>query len=210
MTFEELLKAQGLSDEQVTAITGAMKENKIYTTNEENIDIRYGKLKEERDDLKGKLETAETTIGDLKKSNKDNETLQATIKTHEGTIATMETDHKARIKDISIQYAIKSNLTDTKYPELLETKFDKSKLSVAEDGTVLGIDEQLATIKEQYKDLFVPTITGREPNNNGGSPADKGSTKKSELEAIINNPETKLAERIAAKNQLFKLNESEE
>ncbi|WFA10339.1 phage scaffolding protein [Tissierella sp. Yu-01] len=208
MTFEELLKAQGLTEEQVTAITGAMKENKIYTTNEENIVIRYGKLKAERDDLKGKLETAETTIGDLKKSNKDNEELQATIKTHEGTIATMEANHKAKIRDISIQYAIKSKLTDTKYPELLETKFDKEKLVVNDDGTVVGIEEQLTTIKETYKDLFVPKVTGRDPNNSGGSPPAK--SKKAELEAIINNPETKLTERIAARNQLFLLNESEE
>ena len=44
MTLEELLKAQGLSDEQIKAITASMKENKIYTASEENLDIRYGKL----------------------------------------------------------------------------------------------------------------------------------------------------------------------
>lgn len=170
MTFEELLKAQGLTDEQVTAIMGAMKENKIYTTVEEKIEERYEKLKVERDDLKGKLETAETTIGDLKKSNKDNETLQATIKTHEGTIATLKTDYENKIRDMSIQSAIRSKLTDTKYPDLLETKFDKAKLSISEDGTVLGIDEQLTTIKEQYKDLFVPVIAGKEPYNKEKSP----------------------------------------
>ena len=169
MTLEEMLKAQGFSNEQIAAIIGGMKENKIYTSHEENIDVRYNKLKVERDDLKGKLETAEATIGDLKKNNTDNETLQATIKTHETTIATMKTDYDTKIRDMSIQSAIKSKLTDTKYPDLLETKFDKNKLSVSEDGTVLGIDEQLATIKETYKDLFTPTVTGRQPNNTGGS-----------------------------------------
>lgn len=170
MTLEQILKAQGLTDEQIAAIMGAMKENKIYTTNEENIDIRYGKLKAERDDLKGKLETAETTIGDLKATNKDNEALQATIKTHEDTITSMKADYESKIREMSIQSAIRSKLTDTKYPELLETKFDKTKLSVSEDGTVLGIDEQLTTIKEQYKDLFVPVVKGKEPNNTGGNP----------------------------------------
>lgn len=205
MTLTELLKAQGLTDEQITAITGAMKENKIYTTNEENIDIRYEKLKTERDDLKGKLDTADKTISDLKAANKDNETLQATIKTHEDTIATMKTEYETKIRDMSVQSAIKSKLTDTKYPELLETKFDKSKITVAEDGTVLGIDEQLATIKEQYKDLFVPKLTGKEPNNNGGNPPAKG--RRAELETIINDPNTKFVDRIAAKNELFNLKE---
>ncbi|MCF6466353.1 phage scaffolding protein [Clostridium sp. Cult2] len=170
MTLEEILKAQGLADEQIAAIMSSMKENKIYTTNEENIDIRYNKLKIERDDLKEKLETADNTIADLKKNNKDNEELQKTIKTHETTIATMKKDYEDKIREMNIQSAIRSKLTDTKYPELLETKFDKTKLSVAEDGTVLGIDEQLAVLKEQYKDLFVPVIKGRDPNNIGGNP----------------------------------------
>lgn len=170
MTLEQILKAQGFTDEQITAIIGAMKENKIYITNEENIDIRYNKLKIERDDLKSKLDTADKTIEDLKVANKDNETLQATIKTHETTIATMKADYETKIRDMSIKSAIQSKLTDTKYPELLETKFDKTKLSVAEDGTVLGIDEQLTAIKENYKDLFVPKVEGRDAFNKYKTP----------------------------------------
>lgn len=45
MTLQELLKAQNLTDEQVKGILDAMKENKIYTASEENLDVRYGKLK---------------------------------------------------------------------------------------------------------------------------------------------------------------------
>ncbi|HHT03012.1 MAG TPA: hypothetical protein GX005_01660, partial [Bacteroidales bacterium] len=55
-------------------------------------------------------------------------------------------------------------------PDLLETKFDKAKLSITEDGTIFGIDEQLTSIKEAYKDLFTPAVVGREPNNTGGTP----------------------------------------
>ena len=51
MTLEELLRANGVSDETVTAILNGMKENKIYTTGEENIDIRYNKLKGDYDNL---------------------------------------------------------------------------------------------------------------------------------------------------------------
>ena len=79
MTLEEILKAQRLTDEQIAAIINSMKENKIYTTKEENIDTRYSKLKVERDDLKGKLDTADKTIKDLKVANKGNDTLQALL-----------------------------------------------------------------------------------------------------------------------------------
>lgn len=172
MTLEEILKAQGLTDEQIAAIMGAMKENKIFTTSEEKIEERYEKLKVERDDLKAKVETADNTIADLKKANKDNEDLQATIKTHEGTIATMKTDYEEKIKNMTIQSAIRSKLTDAKYPELIETKFDISKITVSEDyNEVFGIDEQLTAIKEQYKDLFVPAIDGKEPFNAASNPS---------------------------------------
>lgn len=169
MTLAELLKAQGLTDEQITAITGEMTKNKIYTTNEEKIEDRYGKLKIERDDLKVKLDTADKTIAALKAANKDNETLQATIKTHENTIGTMKTDYENRIRDLAINSAIQAKLTDTKYADLLAGKFDRTKLSVTAEGSVVGIDEQLTTIKEAYKDLFTPNVTGRQPNNTGGS-----------------------------------------
>ena len=82
----------------------------------------------------------------------------------------MKTDYENKIRDMNIKSAIRGKLTDTKYPELLETKFDTKKLTVTEDGTVLGIDEQLTTIKEQYKDLFIPEVRGKEPNNTGGNP----------------------------------------
>lgn len=132
---------------------------------------KYNTVVAERDGIQEKLTTAETTIGTLKKDNKDNETLQETIKKHEGTIETLKTTYEGKIKELTINTAIQSKLTDAKYPELIAGKFDKTKLSLSEDGTqVFGIDEQLATIKETYKDLFTPVVKGREPNNNGGNP----------------------------------------
>jgi len=170
MTLAELLKAQGLTDEQIATIIGEMTKNKIYTSNEENIDIRYSKLKTERDDLKGKLDESDKTITGLKSANKDNEALQASIKTHEETITSMKTEYDTKVRDMSMNAAIESKLVDTKYPELLKTKFDKKKLTISEDGTILGIDEQFNTIKETYKDLFTPNVEGRgKPNNNGGA-----------------------------------------
>ena len=51
MTLEELLKAKELTDDQIKAILDGMKENKIFTASEENLDIRYGKLKTDYDNL---------------------------------------------------------------------------------------------------------------------------------------------------------------
>lgn len=131
---------------------------------------KYSTLETEIANLKEQIKENEKTIETLKKANKDNETLQQTIKDHETTIQTLKTTYEGKLKEMTINAAIQSKLTDAKYPDLIIGKFDKTKLSLSEDGTqVYGIDEQLATIKEQYKDLFVPSVKGREPNNNGGS-----------------------------------------
>lgn len=128
---------------------------------------KYNAMVTERDGIQEKLTAADGTITTLKKDNKDNETLQSTITTHEGTIATMKTDYDTKIKELTINTAIQAKLTDTKYADLLTGKFDKSKLTVSSDGMVLGIDEQLIGIKAAYKDLFVPVVTGKDPNNKG-------------------------------------------
>jgi len=172
MKLEELLKAQGLTDEQIKAITGAMSKEKIYTTNEENIEERYSKLKEQKTDLEGQLNTSNATISELKKGNKDNETLQNTIKDHETTIETLKKDSTAKIKNLTLDSAI-NNLLSTnkaKHSDLLASKFDREKLVIGEDGKVTGLEEQFKGIKESYKDLFGATISGVPPvNPEGGS-----------------------------------------
>ena len=90
MEFKELLKAQSLTDEQINNITAKMKEEKIYTTSLENADERYTKLKGQKADLDEQIKTANATIEDLKKNNKDNEALQKTIQDHETTIENLK------------------------------------------------------------------------------------------------------------------------
>lgn len=132
---------------------------------------KYNTLETEISNLKEQIKTNEGTIATLKNANKDNETLQQTIKTHETTIETLKTTYEGKLKELTINNAIQAKLTDAKYPELIVGKFDKSKLSLSEDGTqVYGIDEQLTVIKERYKDLFTPVITGKEPYNKDKNP----------------------------------------
>jgi hypothetical protein len=132
---------------------------------------KYNSLITERDGIQEKLTAAEGTIATLKKDNKDNETLQQTIKTHEGTIQTLKTTYEAKIKEMKIEAAIQAKLTDAKHPDLLIGKFDKTKLSLSEDGSqVFGIDEQLTILKEQYKDLFTVDVKGNPPYNKDKTP----------------------------------------
>jgi len=65
MLFIELLKAQGLSDEQIAIIAQDMHENKIFITYEEKIEERFRKMKLQRDQVKTKLHLAEAVVEEL-------------------------------------------------------------------------------------------------------------------------------------------------
>lgn len=166
-----ILEKAGLSSEQITSILSSMKEAKVYTTNLENIDERYSKLKQKKEDLEGQLNGANTTITELKKNNKDIEGLQVTIKKYETDMEQLKTDSEAKIRNITIDSAITSLLKDNKakHADLLLGKFDRDKLSIKEDGSIEGLDTQFASIKESYKDLFEQPLSGDTPNNSGGS-----------------------------------------
>ena len=145
-----------------------------------------GKVKE--------LETANQTIGDLKKNNADNEELQKTIKAHEGTIKQLKADHDKEIKGMRIDAAISKVLSvnNVKHADLLAGKLDREKLIVSDDGTVSGLDEQVKGLKESYEDLFGPTIAGRSPSNPDGKPAI------TTVDTLVNNADNMTAEEVAA------------
>lgn len=68
MIFLELLKSQGLSDDQVKSIAQEMVRNRIFITNEEKIEERYQKMKLQRDHLRRKLKLAEKTLEEFNRS----------------------------------------------------------------------------------------------------------------------------------------------
>lgn len=141
------------------------------------------------------LDTANDTIKDLKKNNADNETLQTTIKNHETTINQLKKDHEKEMKGIKIDSAISKILADNqaRHSDLLAGKFDREKLIVSEDGKVTGLDEQLKGIKETYKDMFTPSVSGRTPAN-----PDSSSSGNATFESLVNSADTMTAEEVAA------------
>lgn len=164
MTKEQLIE-MGLTEEQADKILAAHKDVLAGFIPK----ARFDEVNETKKELEQQIRERDKQLKELQEKAKGNEELEKTIKElQEANKATKE-QYEAKIRDMTINAAIQSKLTDAKYPDLLISKFDKSKLSIAEDGTVLGIDEQLAVLKEQYKDLFKPDVKGKEPNNIGSS-----------------------------------------
>jgi len=92
MNLTDILNAQGIAEDVVNAILSAMKENKIFTASEENLDIRYGKLKDEHEAAKKQLGEATTLIDTLKKSTKGQEEAQQKITAYEQQVTQLQKD----------------------------------------------------------------------------------------------------------------------
>lgn len=119
---------------------------------------KYDTLQTDLNNTKTSLDTANTTIADLKKNNGDNASLQAKIQEYETKMTTLETTSKENLSKLIKESAIKEALyaEKAKHPELLLSKFDLSKILLDEKGekVVSGIEDQIKTNKETYKDLF--------------------------------------------------------
>lgn len=153
MTLEELLKAQGLSDEQIKAITASMKENKIYTASEENLDIRYGKLKTDYDTLNTQHGESTKLIEQLKKDAKNDEALQGKITAYETQVANLQKE----LDETRLESAIKVALMNVKTDDVGYMAFklkEGGALELDEDGNIKGIDEKISNLKTQFPTHF--------------------------------------------------------
>ena len=65
MTLAEILKQNGVAEDTIRAIQNDMKTAKLFTTGEENADIRLGKLKGEHESVRQQLEAAQQKIAAL-------------------------------------------------------------------------------------------------------------------------------------------------
>lgn len=154
MDLKEILASQSLSEEQITAIETAMKENKIYTSAEENIDIRYNKLKEDKQAQDNEFQKAQELIKQLQDSAKGNEEIQNKIKEYEAQIEQLQAD-AAKAK---LDYAIKTGLLERNInPDsmdflLFKINQDNKELKLGEDDKLEGID--FDEIKTKYASHF--------------------------------------------------------
>ena len=179
MQFNEILAAQNLTEEQINAITAAMKENKIYLADEENLSIRYNKLKEDKQAQDNEFQKAQELIKQLQDSAKDNENVQTKIKEYEAQIEQLQAD-AAKAK---LDYAIKAGLLERNInPDsmdflLFKINQDNKDIKLNEENKLEGID--FDEIKTKYANHFKAEDSNAgkklEPNSlpQGGEPSNE-------------------------------------
>ena len=157
MTLEELLKGQNLTDEQVTAIIDGMKENKIFTASEENLDIRYGKLKTDHDALAAKDAESQKLIEELQKATKGQDAVQAKITEYEATIAQQQEELQQAKTEAALKVGLLSEgakATDIDYLIFKLNHDSDWKPELGEDGQIKGFKGKMESLKTQCPNQF--------------------------------------------------------
>lgn len=156
MTIAEILKAKGVDDEIIKGVLEDMKTNKIFTASEENLDIRYGKLKTEHDGKLAELTEAQNLIAELKKSTKGQEDLQGKITAYEGQVQQLQ----AELEQTKIEAEVKVGLLEAKALDVgyLTYKLkEQGELALDENGKIKGWADKLAALKTQLPTQFEGT-----------------------------------------------------
>lgn len=174
MTLQEILKAKGLSDEDIESVIGEMKQNKIFTAAEENLDIRYGKLKSEHDTLTQQYSQANALIDQLKKDTKADEELQGEITSYETQVQSLQ----EQLAETKLKSALKVALLSEKAEDVdyltfkLESKLkdENKKLELDENENIKGWKDIVSGLKTQFPNQFEKTadkkiIENKLPNN---------------------------------------------
>jgi SMC interacting uncharacterized protein involved in chromosome segregation len=158
MTINEILKAKGISDETVADILETMKTNKIFLTDEENIDLRFNKLKTENDTATQQLTEANALIEELKKGTKGQEGLQQKITAYETQVQQLQSE----LEKTKLEAAIKVELLSSKAKDVdylayklnEKLKHDGETLTLDDNGAIKGWDDKLAGLKTQFPTMF--------------------------------------------------------
>ena len=156
MTLKELLKKHGLDDGVISQVLEEMKANKIFTASEENMDVRYPKLKADFDALTAQHTEAQTLIDNLKKGSKDNESMQAQIADYQNTVQKLQAELEEERRDNALKFALVSagaNADDVDYL-IFTVKKTGDELKLDANGQIKGIDNIIKDVKTAKPNMF--------------------------------------------------------
>ena len=173
MNLKEIMLANGIDNAVIEKIASEMKANKIYTASEENLDIRYGKLKNEHTALTQQATDLQSQIAQFEQLK-----AQLTSQAEEANkkIAEMQSEN-AKIK---ADYALERALMEAKVQDVDYMKFKiKEKhpdgFKLDENGKIESINTVIDDLKVQFPNQFVKTEKKVEEkkleksdDNNGG------------------------------------------
>ena len=189
----EVLKKCGVEEDKANEIVKAMGEAKIYTTNLENVDVRYNKLQEQKKQLEEASKTYQKQLEELTKNNADVEALNKLVEQLQLSNKELETNHKQEMDRLQFDFALEGALNSAKSQnnKALKALLDMNSIKY-QGGTFEGLQEQIEALQKDASYLFDLDTT---PQNTGGlgnfgrnnQIENSGSSQSAFMDAIRNN-----------------------
>lgn len=158
MNLIEILQAKGISEDLIQAIQEDMKTNSIYTASEENLDIRYGKLKTQHEGNVKELETTKAALEDLRKSTKGQEDLQKKLTEYDQKMAKLQEENETiKFEAEAKMLLTKANAVDVEYmlyKAKEKLKEDGKQAKLDENGKIPDWDNILSGLQTQSPNMF--------------------------------------------------------
>lgn len=146
---KEQLQALNLTEEQINAIIEDYGKNYVSKAQFNEKNDAYKQAKQEIENLTNDIST-------LSEANKANEALQSQIKELQDAATQREADYNENIKNMKIDTAITKALSKSgaMNETILTGLLDRTKITIGEDNTITGIQEQIVALKESDPYLF--------------------------------------------------------
>ncbi|MCM3150271.1 phage scaffolding protein [Bacillus pumilus] len=151
---------------------------------------RFDAVNNEKKELKSQLDERDQQLSTLQKQAKGNEELQSEIEQLQEKNKKVSEEYQQKLDKQAFDFALESALRDAKARNIKSVKanLNVEDLKLAGDK-VIGLDEQLAALKESDSYLFnaendsSPGLAGRQPHVNPSAPL-KGTITKDQFEKM--------------------------
>lgn len=153
MTLAEIMKAQNIGDDIIKAVQDAMKENKIFLTGEENLDVRYNKLKGQHSDISTQLSEAQKRIKELEAAGGDSAEMVKKNEELEKTIASLQAQLTQQKIESKVQIGLRDEkVIDPEYAAFLLTK--DGDLELDDKEQIKGWADKITALKTSKPSIF--------------------------------------------------------
>lgn len=182
--LRQMLKDVGMEDSKIDAIIAdANKEVPKHFIPKD----KFNDLTNTKNQLEKDIQARDTQLEELKITAGASDELKARIQTLQDENKTAKEQYEADLKDLTMTNAIKLALNGKVHDEdLASGLIDKAKLVLGDDGKIVGLDEQLTSLKESKAFLFKPDESQQQQqqspppgfkvggNGQGTPPSEKG------------------------------------
>lgn len=187
--MDELKKLLG--DDLFTQMTAKLGDKELYLHNKgEKVIVddgtlikkdgmipkeRFDEVNNAKKDYADQVAKLSTEIEGLKKVSGDKDKLKEQLDKITADFTNLKTESETKEKTLAKKFVLRDHLRDAgaKHVDLLEAKFDLSKIEIGDDGKIKDFETVVKGVKETYSELFGDTKRkGFDPNKGNNPPAD--------------------------------------